>query len=284
MGSWVAGYSPPWTLLLRSGIAAAPEGDDPGTFSWRSADPGASSVLVSRPAMGYKDTRRQDRIGSAPVALIFLRDKETDRSPFLVSVWWSAMTLKDKLLCEALRQFSTKGYAATSTSAIIEGVGASKGGLYNHFHNKEELFLAALSLARHLWRERNLFGLSEIERPLDKIIALLDNYRDRYLRDCDNLPGGCVFVNLAVELGDQNPHLGRQVGQGFSNLRAMLERLLGEERERGTLAAHADPAQAAEVICSGILGACVVHSSEKSSSQLERTIAALIAYVEGLKG
>lgn len=61
------------------------------------------------------------------------------------------MTLKEKLLCEALRQFSVKGYAATSTSSIIEGVGASKGGLYNHFHNKEELFLEALSLARKLW-------------------------------------------------------------------------------------------------------------------------------------
>jgi TetR/AcrR family transcriptional repressor of nem operon len=193
------------------------------------------------------------------------------------------MTLKDKLLCEALRQFSAKGYSATSTAAIIEGAGTSKGGLYNHFHNKEELFLEALSLARRLWRERNLFGFAEIERPLDKIIALLDNYRDRYLSDKDNLPGGCIFVNLAVELGDQYPHLGREVGQGFAKLRAMLERLLGDERERGTLGDHVDPAQAAEVICSGILGACVVHSSVHSSPQLQRTVAALIAYVESLK-
>ena len=193
------------------------------------------------------------------------------------------MTLKDKLLYAALRQFSAKGYAATSTSSIIEEVGTSKGGLYNHFHNKEELFLEALSLARRLWRERNLAGLAEIPRPLDKIIALLRNYQERYLSDGDNLPGGCIFVNLAVELGDHHPQLGREVGQGFGKLKAMLERLLSEERERGTLIESVDPGQAAELICSGILGACVVYSSEKSAAALEATIGALIGYVERLK-
>ncbi|MDK9706163.1 MAG: TetR/AcrR family transcriptional regulator [Desulforhopalus sp.] len=193
------------------------------------------------------------------------------------------MNLKDKLLCEALRQFSVKGYAATSTSSIIEGVGASKGGLYNHFHNKEELFLEALSLARKLWRERNLAGLAEIERPIDRILALLANYRDRYLSDSDNLPGGCVFVNLAVELSDEHPHLGREVSQGFGKLRTMIEDLFALERQQGTLAASADPAAAAEIVCAGILGACVVYSSDKSRPALDRTINALMQYVEGLK-
>lgn len=193
------------------------------------------------------------------------------------------MTLKDKLLYAALRQFSAKGYTATSTSSIIDEVGTSKGGLYNHFHNKEELFREALSLARRLWRERNLAGLAEIERPLDKIIALLRNYQQRYLSDSANLPGGCIFVNLAVELGDHHPQLGREVGQGFGKLKAMLERLLIEERGRGSLVESVDPAPAAELICSGILGACVVYSSEKSAESLEATMGALIGYVERLK-
>ena len=83
------------------------------------------------------------------------------------------MTLKEKLLSEALRQFSSKGYSATSTGSIIVAAGASKGGLYNHFRNKEQLILQTLSLARKIWREKNLIGLEKKERPLDKIVQLL---------------------------------------------------------------------------------------------------------------
>ncbi|MEJ2069204.1 MAG: helix-turn-helix domain containing protein [Syntrophobacterales bacterium] len=41
------------------------------------------------------------------------------------------MTLKEKIIHESLRQFSTKGYMSTSISDILEAVGTSKGGLYN---------------------------------------------------------------------------------------------------------------------------------------------------------
>ena len=51
------------------------------------------------------------------------------------------VSLKDRIIHEALRQFSSKGFMSTSISDILESAGASKGGLYNHFKSKEELFL-----------------------------------------------------------------------------------------------------------------------------------------------
>ena len=48
---------------------------------------------------------------------------------------------------------------ATSTADIINAAGTSKGGLYNHFKSKEQLFLEELSQARKIWRERNLSGV-----------------------------------------------------------------------------------------------------------------------------
>jgi TetR/AcrR family acrAB operon transcriptional repressor len=53
------------------------------------------------------------------------------------------VSLKDRIIHEALRQFSSKGFMSTSISDILESAGASKGGLYNHFKSKEDLFLAA---------------------------------------------------------------------------------------------------------------------------------------------
>lgn len=193
------------------------------------------------------------------------------------------VTLKEKLIHEALRQFSTKGYHATSTVDIIDAVGTSKGGLYNHFRNKDELFYEALEHAQKIWRERNLQGLDEISRPIDKVIKILENYRDNYLADSENLPGGCIFVNFAVEFSDQRPDLAHSVNEGFINLKRMLNRLLKEELDAGTLQNVADTEEIVELIFTGLLGACVVYTSDKSKSQLDKSISTLVNYLNMIR-
>jgi TetR/AcrR family transcriptional repressor of nem operon len=193
------------------------------------------------------------------------------------------MSLKEKIIHEALRQFSRKGYQATSTVDIIDAVGTSKGGLYNHFKNKEDLFFACLDQARKIWRIRNLQGLEEISRPIDKIIKILENYRDNYLTDSENFPGGCIFVNFAIEFSDQHPHLAKAVHEGFMNLKKMLNRLLNEEKAAGTMRSGVDCEAVVDMIFSGLMGVCVVYSADKSQSQLDRNIKALINYVNGIK-
>jgi len=188
--------------------------------------------------------------------------------------------LKEKIIHEALRQFSFKGFLNTSTADIIESVGTSKGGLYNHFKSKEQLFFDALSQARKIWRERNLVGVDEIERPVDKIKKILMNYRDHYLTDVNNLPGGCIFVNLAVELSDQQPHLAMAVNEGFTRLKAMFKRLLTAECKAGGLRlTQKETDQVAELIFSSLLGACVMYAADKSDRNLKRTIDAMIDYL-----
>jgi TetR/AcrR family transcriptional repressor of nem operon len=189
------------------------------------------------------------------------------------------MSLKDRIIHESLRQFSTKGFMSTSISDILEAVGASKGGLYNHFKSKEDLFFAALSEARKIWRQRNLAGLDQLARPLDKLKKLLENYRDHYLADSENFPGGCIFVTLAVELNDQQPHLAKEVNEGFERFKGMIRRLLDQEKEAGRLRDGMATGVVAEMIFSGILGACVAYTSDKSRENLDRHIKGLIAFL-----
>ncbi|MHB9074985.1 MAG: TetR/AcrR family transcriptional regulator [Desulfobaccales bacterium] len=189
------------------------------------------------------------------------------------------MSLKDRIIHESLRQFSSKGFMSTSISDILESVGTSKGGLYNHFKSKEDLFFAALSEARKIWRQRNLAGLDRWERPLDKLKQILENYRDQYLADSENFPGGCVFVALAVELHDQQPHLAQEVNEGFKGFKGLIKRLLDQEQTAGNLKNDIDTGMAAEVIFSGILGACVAYTSDKSKENLDNTIKGLIDFL-----
>ena len=190
--------------------------------------------------------------------------------------------LKERIIEESLKLFSVKGYTSTSMTDIIEAVGTSKGGFYNHFKSKEQLFREMLSTARKIWRERNLYKIDDEPRPLLKIQKLLENYRDRYLADSKNFPGGCIFVNLAVELSDQAPNLAKEVSTGFVRLGKMIKRLLDDEKKSGGISKSVDTENASNMIFSGLLGACVLYTSDKSKKRLNSTITSLIAYLQSI--
>jgi AcrR family transcriptional regulator len=195
------------------------------------------------------------------------------------------MTLKEKIVQESLRLFSSKGFSNTSISEILEATAASKGGLYNHFKTKEELFSAVLSESRKIWRDKNLAGLDEIENSLDKIKKLLENYRDQYLLGSGNMPGGCIFVRVSVEsaeLGDQWPHLAAEISAGFEGLKSMIRGFLDKAKEGGQLAPETNTENVADMIFSGMLGASVLYGMDKSSRSLDQTINSLIEYVANL--
>jgi TetR/AcrR family transcriptional repressor of nem operon len=189
------------------------------------------------------------------------------------------MNLKEKIIHESLKLFSLKGFLSTSIDDILNATNASKGGLYNHFGSKEELFHAVLSEARKIWREKTLYELNETDRPIEKLIRLLINYRDRYLKDADDFPGGCIFVTLSVELDDQRPHLARELNEGYVRLKAMIRRLLDQAQSVGELSGATDNQALTEMIFSGMLGASVMYGMDKSTTNLDRTINSLIEYL-----
>jgi AcrR family transcriptional regulator len=194
-----------------------------------------------------------------------------------------ATPLKERIIHESLRLFSLKGYLSTSINDILDAAETSKGGFYNHFATKEELFFDVLEEAQRIWRQRTLWGLKEINDPIEKLQLLLSNYRDRYLKDSENFPGGCIFVTFSVELDDQQPHLAKAVNKGFVGLRQMLTDLLEEGKQSGKLSDQVSTTAITEMLFSGMLGASVVHGVDKSNQSIDSSIDSLIDYVETLR-
>jgi AcrR family transcriptional regulator len=161
------------------------------------------------------------------------------------------MTLKETIIHESQKLFSLNGFLNTGINEIIEAANTSKGGFYNHFASKEELFYEVLAEAQKMWRNRVLYGLNELDSPLEKVIIILENYRDRYLKDEENFPGGCIFITLSVELDDQYPQLMQEVNKGFIGLKNLLKRYLEEAKERGELKQTVNVHNATEMIFSG---------------------------------
>lgn len=193
------------------------------------------------------------------------------------------MVLKEKIIHESLRLFSLKGFTSTSIQDILAAANTSKGGFYNHFSSKEDLFYQVLDEARRIWRERNLSGLKQAESSLEKVTLLLRNYKDRYLKDADNFPGGCVFITLAVELSDQIPHLSKEIEKGFIGLKNLYKRFLDEGKQSGELNGNVDTDIITEMIFNSMLGASVIFNSNKSTSGLDKSVGSLIDYLGQLK-
>ena len=193
------------------------------------------------------------------------------------------MSLKEKIIHEALKLFSLNGFLSTSILDIISAAETSKGGFYNHFSSKEDLFYQVLDESRKIWREKNLSGLDEVEDSIGKIKQLLTNYRDGYLLDAENFPGGCIFIMFAVELGDSRPHLSREVQKGFVGLKAMIKRLLDEGNDTGEFFNGINTDSITEILFNGMLGASVNYSVDRSVDTLDHSINSLIDYVDKLK-
>ena len=193
------------------------------------------------------------------------------------------MELKDTIINESLKLFSLKGFVSTSLHDILSAANTSKGGFYNHFASKEALFYQVLEVARTIWRDRNLHGLDTVDQHLDKVILLLHNYKERYLVDAEKFPGGCIFIMFAVELGDQQPHLSEEVQKGFVGLKAMIQRMLDQSKESDELKKDVDTAEMSEIIFTSMLGASVSFSTDKSAEKLNRSINALVGFLETLR-
>jgi AcrR family transcriptional regulator len=193
------------------------------------------------------------------------------------------MSLKEKIIHESLKLFSLNGFLSTSILDIISAAETSKGGFYNHFTSKEDLFYQVLDESRKIWRQRNLNGLADEDSAIGKIKQLLKNYRDRYLLDAENFPGGCIFIMFAVELGNSRPHLSREVQKGFVGLRVMINRLLVEGKESGEFYNGINTDAIAEILFNGMLGASVNYSADKSAETLNNSINSLIDYIDKLK-
>jgi len=194
----------------------------------------------------------------------------------------NSVQMKQRIVYEAMKLFSSKGFLSTSIHDIMGNAKISKGGLYNHFKSKDDLFFEVLSEARKIWREKNLAGLDDIKKPVAKIKKLLENYRDRYLKDKKTFPGGCFFVGLSVELDDQRPRFSRELNKGFVRLKAMIKRLLDQGKKSGELRPEVDTKAVTEMIFSGMLGVSVIYGTDKSSEGLDRSMNALIEYLESL--
>jgi len=98
--------------------------------------------------------------------------------------------------------FNKNGYSAMSLSKITTATGLTKGAIYGHFENKEELALEAFRFSiRKILKDLN----AEVEKgktPFEKIIQITVFYNSYY--QYSQQYGGCPILNIGVDANNQN--------------------------------------------------------------------------------
>ncbi|MGG6229550.1 TetR/AcrR family transcriptional regulator [Tenacibaculum sp. SDUM215027] len=98
--------------------------------------------------------------------------------------------------------FNKNGYAAMSLSKITEATGLTKGAIYGHFENKEELAIESFKFSvRKVLKDLNK-TVNKGETPLAMLKKIAVFYEDYY--EYNKQFGGCPILNIGVDSNNQN--------------------------------------------------------------------------------
>lgn len=98
--------------------------------------------------------------------------------------------------------FNKNGYAAMSLSKITEATGLTKGAVYGHFENKEELAIESFKFSvRKVLKDLNE-TVNKGETPLKMLLNVALFYEGYY--EYNKQFGGCPILNIGVDANNQN--------------------------------------------------------------------------------
>lgn len=157
------------------------------------------------------------------------------------------------------------GVERTSLDEVMAASGVSKSQLYHYFADKDALALAVI--ARQT--ERVLAAQRPHLESLDSLSALRA-WRDALVRLNEAAQGrGCPLGSLASELANDSEPARKRLADSFSLWRDRIETGLAKMRERGELAASADPRELALALLGAVQGGLLLAKTTRSSRPLE---------------
>jgi AcrR family transcriptional regulator len=179
-------------------------------------------------------------------------------------------------LNKALEVFWQKGYAATSTSDLLEAMQIGRQSLYDTFGDKRTLYLEAL--ARY-----NEDSVTELLRHLkgDTPLAAIDNMLQAFAsRPKRDNAKGCMGVNAISEFGTSDEEVNALRDASGKRLHRAVEAQLREAASSGEIPADTDINQATAFVAATLSGMKISAKAGASIATL-RAIASFA--VQGLR-
>ncbi len=197
------------------------------------------------------------------------------------------MATKGEQTCQniiekSMQLFSVKGYFNTSIASIVKATGLTKGGLYGHFRNKQEIWYAVYDECVRIWKRIVFQGVRDISDPLARIERVIENSLKNYL-GAGVFEGGCLLLNSLVDLAGQSPTMSNHVLEGFKGFSELLRLWLEEAEQQGMLREGLNLEEIANFLVISLNGAAPLYAASKDPAAWKQTMAQLYFYLKSLR-
>ncbi len=177
------------------------------------------------------------------------------------------------LLGAAIDCFARFGYQGTSIDRIARHAGVTKGALYYHFRDKEQLLFEAVSARVGDFEQRVLADVG----PGDDTMASLARVIDACFFTATVSNHRRFIMTLMIEALDTNPQLSAKFQRILRRMRFFLAEIVRRGQDSGRVRRDVDPVDAAAVIAGAIMGAEIQHYQDPEEIDLRRVLDTLIA-------
>ncbi|MCC6763330.1 MAG: TetR/AcrR family transcriptional regulator [Deltaproteobacteria bacterium] len=178
----------------------------------------------------------------------------------------------------AIDCFARYGYQGTSIDRIASAAGVTKGALYYHFRDKEELLFEAVQ-DRIAEFEQRVVG--SVNPSTDPAGALAEIARVCvHIATKNNLRR--FILTLMVEALDTNPRLSEAFRGILRRFRSYLAGIVRVGQERDVFRRDVDASLVAELFAGGVIGAELQHYQDPERVDLTRAMQGVVAQVLAL--
>ena len=172
----------------------------------------------------------------------------------------------------AIDCFAKYGYQATSIDRIAKAAGVTKGALYYHFKDKEDLLFEAV---------RNRIGqferrvASDVTAEGSSAPESLHQVAQACLEHATKSNHRRFIVTLMVEALGTNDRLSQQFRAMMNRFRQYLIDIIKDGQEKGLFRGGIDPSLAAQVFAGAVMGAEIQYYQDPENVDLAHVLDAL---------
>lgn len=163
--------------------------------------------------------------------------------------------------------FNCKGFEGTSLSDLTEATGLTKGALYGHFDDKEEMAQEAFRYAIAKVKGQFKDVMRAHSSYKQQLLALAGFYA-RYVFD-PPVPGGCPILNTAIEADDHRHTMRKVVAREITRTVNFIASLIRKGIRAGEFKKNTDARTLAYVFFCSLEGALMYARVERSAQPME---------------
>ena len=188
-----------------------------------------------------------------------------------------------KILKAAFDEFYRNGFQGSSINRIVDQAGTTKGALFHHFEDKNDLGYTVVEEV--VFPEMKQRWLDPLADSVDPIAALKKVMR-QFAREDDaksRLIQGCPLNNLAQEMSPLDEGFRRRLEKIYLAWREALEAAFARGIKAGTVRKGISPLRVAALVVAALEGIMGTAKNAQSEELLTQAGHGLFDYLDSLK-